>query len=178
MLLKRVYCRTMSQNAESLLTVDGSRYEGGGQVLRIAVALAVILRRKTKIEKIRAGRKTPGLGNQHLAGLHLVEKLCGGKFVDGSGAPIKVGSTDIVIDPARFKSQSEREFVADCGSAGSTALMAQIALPIAIWMRNAISIKLVGGTDADFAPPIDIQIEVSRKLILNKIVVIRLRNVV
>ena len=158
----------MSRNIAKPLIIDGSRYEGGGQVLRIAVALAVVLRRKTKIEQIRAGRRTPGLGNQHLAGLHLVEKLCGGKFVDGCGNPIKVGSTDIVIDPVGFRSHSECKFIADCGSAGSTALMAQIALPIAIWMDNSVSIKLVGGTDADFAPPIDIQIEVRQKWFYKK----------
>ena len=49
-----------------MIEIDGSLYEGGGQIIRIAVALAVILKRKTKIVKIRAGRKNPGLGNQHL----------------------------------------------------------------------------------------------------------------
>ena len=49
-----------------MIEIDGSLYEGGGQTIRIGVALAVILRRKTRIFKIRAGRKNPGLGNQHL----------------------------------------------------------------------------------------------------------------
>ena len=49
-----------------MIEIDGSLYEGGGQIIRIAVALAVVLKRKTKIVKIRAGRKNPGLGNQHL----------------------------------------------------------------------------------------------------------------
>ena len=49
-----------------MIEIDGSLYEGGGQTIRIGVALAVILRRKTRIFKIRAGRQNPGLGNQHL----------------------------------------------------------------------------------------------------------------
>ena len=53
------------------------------------------------------------------------------------------------------------------GLAGSTALMAQIALPVAIWMGQKISLTLIGGTDADFAPPIDIQQNVFAKIVQN-----------
>lgn len=148
-----------------MLIIDGSLYEGGGQILRIGVALAVILKRKTKIIKIRAGRSKPGLGNQHLAGLTLVEQLCGGMFIESDGSRIRVGSNEIIIDPEQFKPTEQTEYVIDCGTAGSIALMAQIALPVAIWMKEKLSLRLMGGTDADFAPPIDIQKEIFRPLV-------------
>lgn len=143
-----------------MIEIDGSLYEGGGQTIRIGVAMAIILKAKTKISKIRAGRKTPGLGNQHLAGLKLVEELCGGNFTAEHEEQIRLGSQEILIDPENFKTNEKTEFKINCGSAGSTALIGQISIPIAIWMKNKISIKIIGGTDADFAPPIDIQKEV------------------
>ncbi|HEU5060242.1 MAG TPA: RNA 3'-terminal phosphate cyclase, partial [Kofleriaceae bacterium] len=50
-----------------MLTIDGSRGEGGGQVLRTSLALAMVLGRPFCIERIRAGRRKPGLMRQHLA---------------------------------------------------------------------------------------------------------------
>jgi len=50
-------------------TVDGSMYEGGGQILRLSVCLSAILRKGVKIVNIRAGRPKPGLRNSHLAAL-------------------------------------------------------------------------------------------------------------
>ena len=49
--------------------IDGSFMEGGGQVLRISLALAAITGTPVHVSKIRQGRSTPGLRAQHLAGL-------------------------------------------------------------------------------------------------------------
>ena len=51
---------------KNMLTIDGSQGEGGGQILRTALSLAVIERRPIRIENIRAGRAKPGLMRQHL----------------------------------------------------------------------------------------------------------------
>ena len=47
------------------ITIDGSEGEGGGQILRTALALAGD-RPAFRIDGIRAGRGKPGLMRQHL----------------------------------------------------------------------------------------------------------------
>ncbi len=54
-----------------MLEIDGSLMEGGGQILRMSVALATICRKQIRIRKIRAGRASPGLKAQHLSGISL-----------------------------------------------------------------------------------------------------------
>ena len=49
-----------------MIVIDGSQGEGGGQVLRTALALSIVTGQPFRIEKIRAGRKTPGLMRQHV----------------------------------------------------------------------------------------------------------------
>jgi RNA 3'-terminal phosphate cyclase len=63
------------------LQIDGSRGEGGGQILRISAALSSILGVPIEISKIRAGRPKPGLQAQHLAGLKFMAELTKGVFV-------------------------------------------------------------------------------------------------
>ncbi|RLC90169.1 MAG: hypothetical protein DRI79_05485 [Chloroflexi bacterium] len=52
-----------------MVVIDGSYGEGGGQVLRSALALAALTGQPTRIEHIRAGRRKPGLQPQHLTGV-------------------------------------------------------------------------------------------------------------
>jgi RNA 3'-terminal phosphate cyclase (ATP) len=52
-----------------MLTVDGSFGEGGGQILRSSLALALVAGAELRITNIRARRQKPGLMRQHLAAL-------------------------------------------------------------------------------------------------------------
>ncbi|KAF4517855.1 hypothetical protein B566_EDAN011780 [Ephemera danica] len=89
--------------------VDGSLLEGGGQVLRIAIALSAIKKVPVRIFNIRAGRSKPGLGEQHLKGLLLVRDMCGGQL---KGA--EIGSQEILFTPGPI--QSGHFEARECGS--------------------------------------------------------------
>ena len=59
------------------ILVDGSMGEGGGQILRAALALSMSLGRPFRMKNIRAGRPSPGLKRQHLACVRAAGELCG-----------------------------------------------------------------------------------------------------
>ena len=49
-----------------MLLIDGAQGEGGGQILRTALALSLVTGTPFRLERIRAGRPRPGLLRQHL----------------------------------------------------------------------------------------------------------------
>ena len=49
-----------------MIALDGSQGEGGGQILRSALALSLVTGTPFRIDNIRAGRPRPGLMRQHL----------------------------------------------------------------------------------------------------------------
>ena len=52
-------------NDDDLIAIDGEGGEGGGQVLRTCLTLALVTGRAFRIDGIRAGRARPGLLRQH-----------------------------------------------------------------------------------------------------------------
>jgi len=139
----------MGSNGASVLPVeiDGSIMEGGGQILRMSVSLSALLGTPVRIQGIRAGRSSPGLKAQHLTGIHLVKELTEGELEGGI-----FGSTEISFQPRRIRGG---QFTADTKSAGAVCLLAQVALPCAIFAPSAVTLHLRGGTNADMAPQID-----------------------
>jgi len=142
-----------------MICVDGSVLEGGGQIVRIALSIASVLFKTIKISNIRAGRLKPGLAAQHLEGIHLLNSISNGT-IQGDF----LGSATIEYFPGH--GCTENNFISDAGTAGSVTLMAQIALPAAVLLRpkgsspntldyNLRHIKLRGGTNVPFSPPID-----------------------
>ncbi|XP_019851369.1 PREDICTED: RNA 3'-terminal phosphate cyclase-like [Amphimedon queenslandica] len=136
--------------------IDGSVKEGGGQILRISIALSCLLRKNVHISNIRAGRSTPGLRPQHLTGLQLVARICNGRLVGGSP-----GSTEVYFYPEAV--QGGRH-VADVKTAGSICLLLQIALPCLLFAKERSELLLRGGTDVDMAPPINYTLKVFKPL--------------
>lgn len=141
-----------------MITIDGSIKEGGGQVLRIATSLAVLLQKGVTIKNIRAGRKKPGLAAQHLKGLELASLLCNGKL---TGAFIS--SQEVSFTPGKIASSGD--FNVNIPTAGSLVLLLQTALPIMVFSKGILRLQLTGGTNADMAPPIDFYDRVFKEIV-------------
>ncbi|MCK5548493.1 MAG: RNA 3'-phosphate cyclase, partial [Thermoplasmata archaeon] len=61
-----------------MIEIDGSHGEGGGQLLRMSVALSAITKKSVVISNIRAKRPKPGLAAQHVIAIESVVRLSGG----------------------------------------------------------------------------------------------------
>jgi RNA 3'-terminal phosphate cyclase (ATP) len=136
------------------LTIDGAHGEGGGQILRSAASLAALSGRSVRIERIRAGRPTPGLAAQHLTALRAAARLCDGELcgdVLGSQAielrtrtPVRAGEYRIDVADAR-----------EGGSAGSALLVLQTMLLPLAFASGPSRIELHGGTHLRASPSYD-----------------------
>jgi RNA 3'-terminal phosphate cyclase (ATP) len=127
--------------------IDGSRGEGGGQILRTALALAIVTGRKLRMKRIRAGRKRPGLQRQHLACVEAAVKLCG-----GTATPLEVGAQELTFVPGTARPET---LAIDIGSAGSAMLVIQTILIPAIVAQQPLRAVITGGTHNPFAPPFE-----------------------
>ena len=129
------------------IEIDGSHGEGGGQLLRTALALSAIAQRPLRMVNIRARRGNPGLAPQHLTAARAVAALCDAE-VDG----LALKSQEIMFRPGQVRS-GHYDF--DVGTAGSIALVLQALLPVALASGQPFSFAIRGGTDVRAAPPID-----------------------
>jgi len=132
-----------------MIEIDGSLLEGGGQVLRMSVALSALLRKPIRIFNIRGNRSKPGLRAQHMSGLKLVHQLSGGQL-EGC----QLHSSEIIYKPPQTRNlQSKNNFEMDIGNNGAISLLVQICLPVALYRNQNTEFSLKGGTFGDFAPP-------------------------
>jgi RNA 3'-terminal phosphate cyclase (ATP) len=136
------------------LVIDGSYGEGGGQILRTALALAAVTGRAIRIEKIRAGRKSPGLAAQHLTGVRAAAAVCHARLTGD-----ELGSQTLTFAPDSLPQAGDYVFdVAEAragGSAGATTLVLQtILLPLALVAGDSTA-TLRGGTHVAWSPPFD-----------------------
>lgn len=166
-------------------------------MLRVALSLSALYGIPVEIENIRAGRPKPGLAAQHLkgavndarikfkvfliyvrtvyikyesfnsllcsTGVELVRDMCNARVRGGY-----IGSTRLEFHPGPLD-RNKLTFVADTQTAGCICLLAQVALPCALFFPciDAITLILKGGTNVPMGPQIEYLTEVF-KPILNK----------
>ncbi len=129
------------------IVIDGSMGEGGGQILRTAIALSSVLLKPVKIINIRAKRKNPGLRPQHITAIRVAATL-----TDAKTEGVYVGSREIIFIPQRHKGGM---FKFNIGTAGSISLVMQAVLPVILFSPRKTCIDIIGGTDVSWSPPID-----------------------
>jgi RNA 3'-phosphate cyclase len=130
-----------------MIEIDGSTGEGGGALLRIALALSAVCGSPIRIYNIRAKRDNPGLQHQHLSSVNVMASLCGAK-VDGA----RLNSTELVFEPGRIRGGKYR---VNIGTAGSTTLLLQPVMIASAFADGPVEVEVTGGTDNPKAPPID-----------------------
>lgn len=128
-----------------MIELDGASGEGGGQILRTGLALAMCTRQPVCFNRIRAGRAKPGLMRQHLACVQAAAQVSGAQ-VDGA----ELGSQTLVFEPGETRAGDYRF---DVGSAGSCTLVLQTVLPALMAAAGESTLTLTGGTHNPMAPP-------------------------
>ena len=129
------------------IVIDGSAGEGGGQILRTSLSLSMITGTPVRLNKIRAGRKKPGLMRQHLTCVRAAKEVSGAEV-----AGDEIGSQEILFRPGRIEAGS---YHFPIGSAGATVLVAQTVLPALMLQAEKSQVILEGGTHNIKAPPFD-----------------------
>jgi len=130
-----------------MIEIDGSYGEGGGQILRTAVALSAVTGNPVNIKKIRQGRPRPGLAPQHAEAILALAKICSGRTLGAAS-----GSSEITFEPGEVLGGS---YHVNIGTAGSVTLLMQCLLPAMLKANGSISLQVQGGTDVQWAPTVD-----------------------
>ena len=98
------------EQTDEAIRIDGQHGEGGGQILRTALALAAASGRTLHVDNVRARRRPAGLRPQHLQSAQSLRALCGGTLRGGQvgsshlslqvGHPVRPGDYRFDIVPA------------------------------------------------------------------------------
>lgn len=138
---------------DSVVEIDGSQGEGGGQILRTALALSLITGQPFRLVNIRANRSKPGLMRQHLTCVQAAVAVGGGadhcKAEDGSGQPVQLGTRQLQFVPGSVRAGDYRFAT---GSAGSCMLVLQTVLWPLVMVAQPSTLTLNGGTHNPMAP--------------------------
>jgi RNA 3'-phosphate cyclase len=130
---------------DSMIELDGSEGEGGGQILRSALALSILTGKPFKLVNIRANRAKPGLQPQHVMCVRAAGTISGAIYKGAAK-----GSAVLYFEPNAVK---PGRYTFTIGTAGATALVLHtVYLPLALRGSEASEITITGGTHNQHAP--------------------------
>ena len=121
-----------------MIELDGSQGEGGGALVRVALALSTLTEQEFKVTNIRANRPEPGLKAQHLEAINTLKQIC-----DAETNEIKIGTTELYFKPKKIK---RGIYEIDIGTAGSISLVLQALILPCMFAPGKVTLKIKGGT--------------------------------
>ncbi|SFM19100.1 RNA 3'-terminal phosphate cyclase [Marinobacter zhejiangensis] len=126
--------------------IDGRMGEGGGQILRTSLTLALLYGLPVSITRIRNKRPKPGLLRQHLTCVKAAQAISGGQ---ATGAELR--SESLTFKPGAVRGG---DYHFDVGNAGSTTLVFQTVLLPLLQADAPSTVRFTGGTHNPWAPPL------------------------
>lgn len=129
-----------------MIVIDGK--DGGGQMLRTALALSALIKLPFTMENIRSSRPKPGLSAQHLKVVETFVTLTDG-YVEGC----ELGSERLLFYPRGHK---VKDVEVDIGTAGSCTLFLQALLPfLSFQSKKLVRVTVKGGSDVLYSMGFD-----------------------
>jgi RNA 3'-terminal phosphate cyclase (ATP) len=131
-----------------MLYIDGAFGEGGGQIVRTALALAALTGKAVRIEDVRARRERPGLRAQHCAAVRALGEIC-----NAGMAGAAIGSRTLTFEPGGPPRPGQYRW--EIGTAGAVSLVFQAVLWPLAFAAGGSDVTLTGGTHVQWSPPVD-----------------------
>ncbi|MFC5477069.1 RNA 3'-terminal phosphate cyclase [Massilia suwonensis] len=129
-----------------MIELDGAAGEGGGQILRTALALSMITGQPFRIRNIRANRSKPGLMRQHLVAVQAAQQVSNAAV---TGAQVGAMELDFVPGPI-----AAGDYAFAIGTAGSCTLVLQTIVLALLHAEQPSTVRISGGTHNAMAPPV------------------------
>src|SRR3989344_9468516 len=121
-----------------MITLDGSYGEGGGALVRTALALSALTGKEFSVKHIRAGREQGGLKAQHLTAIKALKEICSAETNE-----VQLGSKGLHFKPGKVKAG---RYNIDIGTAGSISLLLQALILPCMFASKKITLTIIGGT--------------------------------
>ncbi len=131
-----------------MIEIDGSYLEGGGSIIRTAIAFSALTGKPCKITNIRAKRINPGLRTQHIESINAVAELYNAKTKG-----VEIGSTVVEFHPNKLEKESIKITIPTAGSVG---LLLQSIFIACVKTKGKIEIEIEGGaTSGKWSAPLN-----------------------
>ncbi|MAG60980.1 RNA 3'-phosphate cyclase [archaeon] len=131
-----------------MIELDGNYAEGGGSIIRTALACSLLTQKPFRISKIRSNRPKPGLKPQHLHAIKAIKQLA----PTCKSSQIELGTQEAWFHPGLIKSG---QYNFDIKTAGSISLFLQSMLMPCLFAPAKITLNIKGGTCGKWQASVD-----------------------